>query len=372
MEFYKTEDWDIKLNRPILVAGPCSAESEEQVLSAAIKLSKIISIDEKRKAVHLFRAGIWKPRTRPTSFEGVGDIGLQWLKKAKEITGLPVTVEVASVKHIDLCLKNGIDVLWIGARTTANPFAVQEIANALKGVDIPVLIKNPINPDIELWIGAIERIYNTGIKKIIAVHRGFSSYEKSIYRNEPNWSIPIELKRRYPNLPIICDPSHICGKRENILAVCQKAIDLCLDGWMIEVHNNPAEALSDQQQQISPENLQILLGNLILRRTSADDVMAMITLEKLREHIDKLDFKMLELLFQRMDLVGKIGNFKKENNITIFQPERWNEIFGTRTEFARQNKQSQEWVIKIFELIHEESIRKQIELMNLRIEETQH
>lgn len=364
LEIEQIESWGYNFRHPFLVVGPCSAESEKQVIDLAKSLSAIANEDGS-KSVNLFRAGIWKPRTRPNTFEGVGDKGIDWLIKARESSGIPITVEVASGRHVELCLKKGVDVLWIGARTTVNPFMVQEIADALKGIAIPVMIKNPVNPDIELWIGAIERIYNAGIKRILAIHRGFSSYEKSIYRNEPNWSIPIELKRRYPNLPVLCDPSHICGNREHILAVAQRSLDLSFDGLMIEVHQHPDEALSDKQQQITPQDLQSLLNHLILRQAATDDVLAMNTLEKFRELIDKVDFKILELLTKRMDIVEQIGLFKKENNITVFQPERWNEIFGTRTGFAMENELSRKLVIKIFELIHEESIRKQTEILGI-------
>lgn len=369
MDFLKTENWDFASANPIIVAGPCSAESEEQVLAVAKSLSEIKVFDNKPRAVDIFRAGIWKPRTRPNSFEGVGDAGLKWLTKVKSLYNFPVAVEAATPRHIELCLKNKIDVLWIGARTTVNPFLVQEIAEALNGVDIPVMIKNPINPDIELWIGAIERIYNIGIKKIIAVHRGFSSFEKSIYRNKPNWEIPIELKRRFPNLPLICDPSHICGNTENIPSICQKAIDMSFDGLMVEVHPNPEEALSDKAQQVTPEDFENLLNKLILRKPTTDDILVLNTLEKLREHIDKIDFNLLELLAKRMSVVEKIGQFKKENNITILQPERWNEIVLTRTGDGETKELSRKLVLKIFELIHDESIRKQTEIMNKKEEE---
>ncbi len=348
------------VTRPFLVSGPCGAESEEQVMQTAIELAK--------HPVNLIRAGIWKPRTRPNSFQGIGDIGLQWLKQASVVTGIPVTVEVSNSKHVEAALKAGIDVLWIGARTTVNPFTVQEIADSLHGVDVPVMIKNPVNPDLELWIGAIERIGKAGIKHIAAIHRGFSSYEKTIYRNRPNWEIPIELKRRMRDIPLLCDPSHICGKRELLLAVSQIAMDLNYDGLMIESHIHPDQALSDAKQQITPSQLGELLGDLICRSHSIDDILTLRMIEGLREKMDKLDFDMLDLIAKRMDIAKAIGQYKKENNITILQAERWDEIVQSRMQTGLEKQLDKGFVKKLFELIHQESITQQAEVMNKKVD----
>ncbi|MEX2589730.1 MAG: bifunctional 3-deoxy-7-phosphoheptulonate synthase/chorismate mutase type II, partial [Chitinophagales bacterium] len=314
--------WAKSLKRPFYIAGPCSAESEEQVFDTAKSL-KSIGID-------LFRAGIWKPRTRPNSFEGIGAVGLPWLKRVKDELNLPITIEVANPRHVELALEYGIDVLWIGARTTVNPFQVQEIAEALKGVDIPVIVKNPVNPDINLWIGAFERLNNVGITKLAAMHRGFSTYEKSVFRNAPQWEIPIDLKRRLPHLPIFCDPSHIMGKREGLGEVAQKALDLNYNGIMLETHPNPAKAWSDPEQQVTPRQLNEMLGKLVIRQQATDISAAKNELEKLRANIDRIDYLTLDLLAERMDVARKIGAYKKENNITILAPERWDEIIKTR------------------------------------------
>jgi chorismate mutase len=345
--------------KPFLVAGPCSAETEEQVLAIAAKLQPI--------KPHLFRAGIWKPRTRPGAFEGIGKVGLQWLQKVKTQFGYKTTVEVASAQHVEECLKHDIDVLWIGARSTVNPFTVQEIADALRGKDIPVMIKNPVNPDLNLWVGAIERIYNSGVKKIIAIHRGFSSFDKSKYRNEPMWEIPIELKRIFPDLFIICDPSHITGKRENIPAVAQKAMDLNFDGLMVETHFDPDNAWSDQAQQVTPVQLGEILAQLIIRNISSDDAIFNNSLEELRGIIDRVDRDLVNILRERMNISEQIGLLKKENNITILQPERWSEIFNSRQELAQQLQLNPEIIYQIFQLIHAESIRRQTEVMNKAI-----
>ncbi|GDX51661.1 cytochrome c4 [Bacteroidota bacterium] len=337
------------------MAGPCSAESAEQVLSIAREL--------KKKPIHLFRAGVWKPRTRPNSFEGAGEEGLKWIHAAKDETGLPTTVEVASPSHVELALKYGIDVLWIGARTMVSPFTVQSIADALRGVDIPVIVKNPVNPDIDLWIGGIERIYNNGITQLAAIHRGFSTYDKSKYRNKPLWEIPLELKRRFPDLPLLCDPSHIGGNRELLLPLSQKALDLNFDGLMIEVHPSPDEALSDAQQQITSKVFSELLNQLVIRKRNAEDSVAYSSLEELRIIIDKIDEHILETLNERMTYAEKIGVFKKENGIAIFQPERWNDIV-TRVKFlATEKNLSEDIVLKIFDYIQKESIRKQSGVM---------
>jgi len=331
-------------------------ESEKQVHEIAGELAKL--------NVHLLRGGIWKPRSRPGSFQGIGNEGLRWLKEAGLQNKLPVTVEVASPKHVEEALSEKIDVLWIGARTTVNPFLVQEIAEALKGVDIPVMIKNPINPELELWIGAIERIDKAGIQRIAAIHRGFSTYEKTKYRNVPNWQIPIELKRRYPSLPLICDPSHICGTRNLISTVAQTALDLNYDGLMIESHAHPEKALSDSQQQLTPAALKELLENLVVRSAVIEDVIFRNMLEELREKIDVLDKDILNRISKRMEVAREIGKYKKENNITILQVQRWNEILRTRLQFGIDHELTREFILKMYELIHDESILQQTQMMN--------
>lgn len=338
-------------DRPIIIAGPCSAESEEQLLTTARALKKL-NID-------IFRAGVWKSRTRPNNFEGVGKIGLKWLQQVKTETGLPIAVEVAKPVHIENALKNDIDILWIGARTTVNPFTVQELAEAMKGTNVKVLIKNPINPDLNLWIGAIERVYNAGIKSIAAVHRGFSAFENTRFRNTPTWQIPIELKRLLPDIPLICDPSHICGNRSMIFEVAQKALDLNYDGLMIETHFNPNGALSDQQQQVTPGQLKKILGDLKIRKPSSDNEDFINQLEELRCKIDNIDRELLETLTARMTVVEKIGKYKKKHNITILQVERWREIFKTRPQWAKKMNLNEKFIAELYKLIHDESIRKQ-------------
>ena len=343
--------------KPYIISGPCSAESEKQLLDTAKQLVKQSSID-------CLRAGIWKPRTRPNSFEGVGEIGLKWLKTAGQETGIPVATEVANAKHTELALKNGIDILWIGARTVTNPFSVQEIANALKGVDIPVMIKNPVNPDLQLWIGAIERISQAGIKDVKAIHRGFSSYEKSAYRNTPKWEIPIELMRIFPEIPIICDPSHIGGNRKMIESISQKALDLEMDGLMIESHINPDDALSDADQQITPKQLQEILSKLVVRQPDINNTELKNKLTVLRKKIDHLDEEIINLLSIRMEAVEEIGNHKKDNDITILQAERWEKIINDRRKIARSLGVSEELVQRILKIIHEESIDIQTNILN--------
>jgi chorismate mutase len=347
---------DTKDGKPFIIAGPCSAETEEQVHETVNGLAKY--------NVDAIRAGIWKPRTRPNAFEGIGSIGLKWLKEAAKPHGLPVTVEVANAKHVYECLKFGIDILWIGARTTVNPFAVQEIADALHGADIPVMVKNPVNPDLELWIGAIERLHKAGIKRIAAIHRGFSSFEKTKYRNKPYWELPIELKRRIPGLPIICDPSHICGNRELLHSVCQKAMDLDFDGLMIESHRDPSKAWSDAAQQLTPEAFGELIASLVFRKPSTDNPEFNTHLEDLRNKIDRIDTEILEILSHRMDVVSEIGKYKKENNITILQTSRWDEIVKSSLNKGRKKGLSDDLIIDLFKLIHKESIRKQTAIMN--------
>ena len=336
----------------MVIAGPCSAETEEQTLTTARQLAQ--------NGIKIFRAGIWKPRTKPGGFEGIGVEGLQWLRRVKNETGMYVATEVATAKHVYEALKYGIDVLWIGARTTANPFAVQEIADALRGVDIPILIKNPVNPDIELWIGAIERIYNAGLHQLAAVHRGFSSYDKKVYRNQPQWHIPIELHRRLPNLPLFCDPSHIGGKRELIAPLSQQAMDLQFDGLIIESHCAPDNAWSDKAQQLSPEVLDVILRKLVLRemKQTTEDLV------DLRREIDSIDNELLELLAKRMRISSEIGTYKKEHGIAVLQTGRYNEILEKRIANGERLGMSREFMRTFLEAIHEESVRVQVELMN--------
>lgn len=342
--------------RPFIIAGPCGVESEAQIHSIASAL--------KGKGVHLLRGGIWKPRTRPDSFHGIGTEGLRFLKEAGQLNGLPVSVEVASPMHVEEALENRIDVLWIGARTTVNPFLVQEIANALKGVDIPVMVKNPINPELELWIGALERINRAGINRLMAIHRGFSTFEKTRYRNTPNWPLPIELKRRFPSLPLICDPSHICGSRPLIQAVAQNALDLNYDGLMIEVHPDPDNALSDREQQLTPVAFHELISSLVIRNEKVNDRLFIGILEELRDRIDSIDENILALMAERMNLARNIGHYKKENNMTVFQVERWNEILLTRQRSGSLKDLDLDFIFRLYSLIHDESIRLQTGIMN--------
>lgn len=338
--------------RPIVIAGPCSAETEEQVMTTARDLAT--------KGVKIFRAGIWKPRTKPGGFEGIGVEGLEWLKRVKEETGMYTATEVATERHVFEALKHQVDVLWIGARTSVNPFAVQEIADALKGVDIPVLIKNPVNPDLELWIGAIERIYGAGIKRLGVIHRGFSSYDKKIYRNAPQWHIPIELRRRIPNLPIFCDPSHIGGKRELIAPLSQQAMDMGFDGLIIESHCSPDNAWSDKSQQVTPDVLSYILNMLIVR----DSIQTTENLSELRKQIDELDDQLVELLSKRMRISREIGQYKKEHSMPVLQTLRYDEILNNRIAKAAKMDMNEEFMKVIIEAIHSESVRQQIEILN--------
>jgi chorismate mutase len=356
LKLEKFEFKGISNERPLLMAGPCSAESEEQVMETARQL--------KSYGVHIYRAGLWKPRTRPNAFEGVGKEGLPWLKRVKEELGLYTATEVANVKHVYDALKAGIDIIWIGARTTANPFAVQEIADSLKGVDMPVMIKNPISPDLELWIGAFERLNSAGITKMAAIHRGFSIYNRTLYRNNPQWEIPIELKRLIPDLPIITDPSHICGSRDLLYEVSQRAMDLDFYGLIIESHCNPDQALSDAQQQLTPENLNKMIKKLVLRSANVQNNVILSTLEELRHEIDKYDDKLMDIFEHRMAISRKIGEYKKQNNITILQTSRWDEILKNKIEQAAKKGLGEEFIIKIFRAIHEESINHQTKVMN--------
>lgn len=346
--------------RPFLVAGPCSAESEEQVMETARQLAD--------QNVDLFRAGIWKPRTRPNSFEGVGVIGLKWLKRVKEETGLKVTTEVANRQHVFEALKYGIDVLWIGARTTVSPFAVQEIADALEGVDIPVMVKNPINPDLKLWVGAIERLYGAGIHRLAGIHRGFSSFGNSRFRNEPRWQLPIELIRQFPDLPMICDNSHICGRRDILGVVAQKAMDLNFDGLMTETHPNPDEAWSDAMQQITPDVYSGMIEGLIIREETSNDQEFQQSLNQLRQQIDEMDTELFNLIGKRMEVAENIGKYKKRNNISILQPTRWSEILDKSVARGARHGLSPDFIQKFLKAIHEESINHQEQVMNQKEE----
>lgn len=345
-----------KAKKPIIIAGPCSAETEKQVLVTAHALAK--------QNIDLFRAGIWKPRTRPGSFEGVGAEGLPWLKKVKEETGLKVTTEVAKTKHVEKALKYGVDVLWLGARTTVNPFSVQEVADALQGVHIPILIKNPINPDLKLWVGAIERIYKAGIRKIAIIHRGFSHYGAAEYRNIPRWQIPIELKRLFPALEIICDNSHICGRRDTLQSVAQKALDLQFDGIMTEVHPTPDDAWSDAKQQITPAVFEQLTQELIVRNPNTNNPEYNNSLHHFRNEINELDAELLRLLSNRMKIAEQIGIYKKTNNVSVFQPTRWSEIMETVSQRAKTYNLSDDFIAKLLQVIHQESINRQVKVMN--------
>jgi chorismate mutase len=338
---------------PWVIAGPCSAESEQQVISIARELASFAH-------VKVYRAGIWKPRTRPDSFEGVGSIGLKWLKNVKAETSLMTTTEVANAKHVELCLKNNVDILWIGARTTVNPFIVQEIADALKGVDIPVLVKNPVNAELGLWLGAIERLYHAGIKKIAAVHRGFSTYDKTQYRNHPHWEIPIELERLLPNLPLICDPSHITGDRTLIEPVSQMALDLGIRGLMIETHIEPDKALSDSKQQITPRALKQMLKKLRTPDKTPTDKQLKAQITHLRTAISQVDIKIVQDIAERMKLVEQIGELKHEHNIQVLQLGRWESLLKDRIERAEKIGLDGEFVKALFELIHTQAVEKQL------------
>ena len=345
-----------QLDRPIVISGPCSAETEQQVLDTARRLA--------RAGIKIFRAGIWKPRTKPGGFEGVGVPGLAWLNKVKEETGMKVSTEVANRGHVEAALEYGIDLLWIGARTTANPFAMQEIADVLResGKDIPILVKNPVNPDLELWIGALERLYNAGITRLGVIHRGFSTYGLSTYRNHPQWRIPLELRIRYPKLPIICDPSHIGGKRELIASLSQQALDMGFDGLIIESHCDPDCAWSDKAQQVTPDVLNFILNTLVLR----DSTVTTESLTLLRQQIDELDNELLEVLNKRMRVSREIGQYKKEHRMPVLQIGRHDHIMQTRAKLAEEMGMSGEFMKTVLAAIHEESVRQQIEVFNDR------
>ena len=339
-------------DRPLIIAGPCSAETEEQVMQTAQQLAQ--------KGCHIFRAGVWKPRTKPGGFEGNGETALPWLTQVKKETGMLVATEVATPEHVELALKYDVDVLWVGARTSANPFAMQALADAMKGLDVPVLVKNPVNPDLELWIGALERINQAGIKRLGAIHRGFSSYDKKIYRNLPMWQIPIELHRRIPNLPIICDPSHIGGSRELIAPLCQQAMDLGFEGLIVESHCEPDKAWSDAKQQVTPDVLDYILSLLVIR----DEKATTEGITMLRKQIDDLDNQLMDLLAKRMRVCREIGQYKKEHNMTVLHTARYNEILEKRGAQGALCGMGAKFVKKIFEEVHEESVRQQIEILN--------
>lgn len=337
--------------RPIIIAGPCSAESREQILETAVALAS--------KGIKIFRAGIWKPRTKPGGFEGIGVEGLTWLKEVKQKTGMLVSTEVATPAHVFEAVKAGIDILWVGARTVTNPFAMQELADALKGVDIPILVKNPVNPDLELWCGAIERLYNAGIRNIGVIHRGFSSYEKKIYRNIPLWHIPIDLRRRFPDMTIFCDPSHIGGKRELVAPISQQALDLNFDGLIIESHCNPDCALSDAMQQVTPEVLDFTLKMLVIR----DNAQTTENINVLRQQIDEIDEQFLTLLGKRMRISKEIGIYKKEHNMPILQSSRYTQIIDNRSDMGKSMDLTSEFVKEIMKAVHEESVKVQMDVM---------
>jgi len=346
----------MELSHPLVIAGPCSAETEEQVLKIAHELKKTDAT--------VYRAGVWKPRTRPGNFEGNGAKALPWLAKVKEQTGMLTTIEIANAQHAKLALEFDIDILWIGARTTVNPFAIQEIADVLRGTDKIVLVKNPINPDLALWIGAIERLHAVGVKNLGAIHRGFSSYKKTKYRNNPQWQIPIDLKNRFPTLPIICDPSHICGERDGIFDVSQTALDLKFEGLMIETHTDPDNAWSDAKQQITPKRLAEITEDLKVRKDRVEEKDSLIKLQNLRKEINILDNQLIELLSDRMDVVENIGRVKKENNVAILQRSRWKEVIQGMIDLGNEHDLNSDFIEKIFKAIHQESIQHQKKIVN--------
>lgn len=349
--------WMPETPYPLLIAGPCSLETEEQALSTACELAK-------DKRVHVIRGGVWKPRTRPGTFEGIGSMGLEWLQKIKSETGLMVGTEVANAQHTEKCLKADIDVLWIGARSTGSPFVVQEIADVLKGTDKVVMVKNPMNPDLSLWMGALERLNAVGLKKLVGIHRGFSPYQETKYRNYPGWKSYIELRRSMPNLPIICDPSHIAGKREFVGKISQKAFDMGFDGLMIESHIDPSKALSDAAQQFTPSDLVELIDRLIIRQQNVDDHEFGSKLDQLRSRIDALDTELMEILAARSEIVKQIGEYKKNNNVMALQINRWTNMMNSRVETAQKIKLNETFIKILFQLIHEDSVRQQTELID--------
>ena len=354
----KLKKWltDFGLKHPLVIGGPCSAETEEQVLKIAHEL--------KNSDVSVYRAGIWKPRTRPGNFEGVGAIGLGWLKKVKEQTGLLTATEVANANHCKLALEAGIDILWIGARSTVSPFIVQEIADALKGTDKIVLVKNPVNPDLDLWLGGIERLYKSDIKKLGVIHRGFSTSSKSKYRNQPEWQIAIELQNKFPDLPIICDPSHISGRRDLIFDISQRALDLNFDGLMVESHCDPDNAWSDAKQQITPKTLIQFMKDWKIRNITTTEENYQSVLKNLRAKIDVIDQSLLDLLGDRMKVAEDIGELKKTKNVAVLQNKRWNEILGKMILDGEERELSEEFILRMFKAIHQESINHQQAIFN--------
>ena len=350
--------WNVgaEAGQPLVIAGPCSAETQEQLYDTVKAIQD--------QGITLMRAGVWKPRTRPNTFEGNGQVALQWIQEIKAELDVQFSVEVANAMHVEEALHYGVDVLWIGARSTVSPFIVQEIADALRGCDVPVLVKNPINPDLALWMGALERLNQAGVTKLGAIHRGFSTYQQTRFRNVPMWQMPIELKRQLPDLPIICDPSHITGKREMIAEVSQVALDLNFDGLMIETHRDPEQAWSDARQQVTPSALKEILANLQIRKPSSEDIDFITRLEDLRTQIDHNDREMVELIASRMDLVAQIGVWKKKNNVAAFQIDRWNNVFETRKDWAKDAHLREKFIIELFNLLHVESIHKQTEVMD--------
>lgn len=351
MELQDITDWGLGLSEHLLIAGPCSAESPQQIETIAKGL--------KGSKVELFRAGIWKPRTRPGSFEGLGSEALEWMNIAREILNVPVTVEVAKTEHVEAALKAGVEVLWIGARTTVNPFSVQEICEALRGTDIPVMVKNPINPDLQLWLGAFERLSKVGITKMAGIHRGFSDPYEKRYRNKPEWSMPIHLKRLIPGLSVVCDPSHICGTREIIGPVSQRAINFGLDGLMIETHHDPDNAWSDAKQQITPDTLKIIYESLIFREFVSDHPEVVSELDKFRHKVDLLDTQIIELLAERFGIIDQIGEYKKERNLAVYQPDRWQDVMQSRINEGMKRNMTEKFMKSLLFAIHEESVKKQ-------------
>ena len=351
------ETIDLKAKRPLIISGPCSAETREQTLETCRRIAAT-------GLVHILRAGVWKPRTKPGSFEGVGMKGLVWMNEARQETGLPFGVEVATPKHVEAALEFGADVLWVGARTTGNPFSVQDIADALRGADVTVLVKNPMNPDIDLWAGAVARLQNAGIRKLGLIHRGFSAYGVSRYRNNPMWHLAIEMRSRMPELPMICDPSHIAGKREYLREVAQKGADLYFDGLIIESHICPDQALSDAAQQVTPDDLETLLRSIVWRQSTTDNPEYNDKLSALRRQIDQIDDETFELLSKRMRVAEQIGRVKRENNVAILQGGRWNSIVEKVVSQAPQLGVSEEFLKTVLEAIHLESINLQNKIMN--------
>ena len=363
MKITDTSAWGLDAQHPMIIAGPCSAETEEQLYETAKAI--------KAQGISLIRAGVWKPRTRPNTFEGIGQEALVWIQNIKKELGVQFAVEVANAMHVEEALHYGIDVLWVGARSTVSPFIVQEIADALKGCDVPVLVKNPINPDLALWMGALERLNQAGVTKLGAIHRGFSTHQKTRYRNVPMWQLPIELKRQLPELPVICDPSHIAGKREMVAEISQVAMDLNFAGLIIETHRDPENAWSDARQQVTPAALGELIEHMQVRRASSEDIDYIIHLEELRTQIDHADRELVETLAHRMQLVSQIGVWKKKNNVAAFQLERWNQVFKSRKEWGASLELREKFVIDMFNLLHVESIKKQTEVMDDTKDETE-